>query len=306
MLLRMGRIGAARGDGQGVANSVQFARCGPLASNTYEPSGAEGQDIHIETAVLRVFRLRASSAIGARRLYPRARGRVRRARSRVAAAAGAAAGAARQSHRAQGSRRRPEGAGARLLADRADLCEARAIPGDAARCRRRLQMFAVSYLNPFDRGVTSGDGRVSRLPRPLAQIGDQTLLAQRAAGEAGVATVQDEPVVGVQKGSARARLPSASSRRRAGSCRAPGRGAVADPEDGGIDGDGRLAKGNIEHHVCGLRPMPGSASSASRSCGTLPPCSATSECALADHVLRLGAIKADGLDQRAHARTRPA
>src|SRR5580704_4712007 len=48
-------------------------------------------------------------------------------------------------------------------------------------------------------------------------------------------------------------------------------------------------------------PTPGNASSASRWCGTLPPCSATSILD-SDHVLRFGAIKPDGLDQGAHAR----
>ena len=33
-------------------------------------------------------------------------------------------------------------------------------------------------------------------------------------------------------------------------------GAVGNPEDMGVDGDGRLAEGDVEHHVGGLAPDP--------------------------------------------------
>ena len=45
-----------------------------------------------------------------------------------------------------------------------------------------------------------------------------------------------------------------------------------------------------------LRPTPGSASSASRSRGTTPPCFSTSAAACRDHVLRFAVEEADRLD----------
>ena len=51
-----------------------------------------------------------------------------------------------------------------------------------------------------------------------------------------------------------------------------------------------------------LRPTPGSASSASRSAGTLPPCSSTSFCDSATTFFALVRKQPDGLDEVAHAR----
>ena len=64
-------------------------------------------------------------------------------------------------------------------------------------------------------------------------------------------------------------------------------GAVRHPEGMGVDGDGGLAEGDIEHDIGGLAADPGSVSSPSRVLGTLPPCSAIS---LRDSAIRFLAL----------------
>ena len=64
-------------------------------------------------------------------------------------------------------------------------------------------------------------------------------------------------------------------------------GPVRHPEDVGVDGDGRLTEGDVEDDIGGLAADPGSSSSAARSSGTLPPCSATS---FRDSAARLRAL----------------
>ena len=54
-------------------------------------------------------------------------------------------------------------------------------------------------------------------------------------------------------------------------------GAIADAEDVGVDRDGRLAEGDVEHHVRGLAADAGQRfERVAVVRGTLPPCSAMS------------------------------
>src|SRR3954452_17125401 len=76
---------------------------------------------------------------------------------------------------------------------------------------RSMSLLRLSHQLPRARsGSVSPPGRESslsrrlgsrrhqhRLPRPFAEVGDRALLAQRATGDADVAAVQDQPVVGV-------------------------------------------------------------------------------------------------------------
>src|SRR5262249_53550566 len=96
-------------------------------------------------------------------------------------------------------------------------------------------------------------GRSDRLLGPATQVVDQALLAQRTARHAGVAAVQDQPVMGMQLEfigyhllEIRLDLARVLAGREAG--------AVADLEDVGVDRDGRLAERDVEHHVGGLAP----------------------------------------------------
>ena len=75
----------------------------------------------------------------------------------------------------------------------------------------------------------------------MAQIGDDTLFAQRLARETGIAAVQNQPMMRVQFVVRRHHLLELLldlewifSRRQAG--------AIADAENMGVDRDGRLAK----------------------------------------------------------------
>ena len=97
---------------------------------------------------------------------------------------------------------------------------------------------------------------LDRLFRPAAQIVDQTFLAQRPPRQAGVAAVQDQPVVGVALvlvGHHLLEVHLDLERRLAG--RQPG--PVADAEDVRVDRDRRLAERDIEHDICGLAPDAG-------------------------------------------------
>src|SRR5215472_4925605 len=120
------------------------------------------------------------------------------------------------------------------------------------RNRMRLRQFAVRGSGPTSHLRRSE----SPLLWPAAEIDDDALLAQRAARHARVAAVQDEPVVGVQLVGGRHHLLEVRldlERILAG--REPG--AVADPEDVGIDRNGRLAERDVEHDIGGLAPDPG-------------------------------------------------
>ena len=111
-------------------------------------------------------------------------------------------------------------------------------------------IFAMAYMVHIHkrmtrqaRGVDRDRTRLAPPPssRPLAQVGDNAFLAQRLARHAGVAPVQDQPMVRVRLYCAGTTcfeflldLERIFSRRQAG--------AVADAEDVGVDRDGRLAE----------------------------------------------------------------
>src|SRR5262249_32922967 len=85
------------------------------------------------------------------------------------------------------------------------------------------------------------------LGRPFADIGNQAFLAQRPARHAGVASVQDQPVVRVALvlvGHHLVELLLDLERGLAGRKS----GAVADPEDMSIDRDGRFTERDVKHH----------------------------------------------------------
>ena len=72
---------------------------------------------------------------------------------------------------------------------------------------------------------------------------------------------------------------------------------VGEAKDMGVDRDGRLAEGGVEHYIGGLSPAPGNASSASRSCGVCTAMLLGDRLREGDHVLRLGSIEPDRFDR---------
>src|SRR5262245_50718554 len=78
-------------------------------------------------------------------------------------------------------------------------------------------------------------------------------------------------------------------------------GAVSHAENVGIDRNGRLAEGNIEHHVGGLAPDPGQRLQRLARARDRAAVLADELSRQGDHVLRLGTVEADGLDQALHA-----
>ena len=108
-------------------------------------------------------------------------------------------------------------------------------------------------IDRAEAGVSHGFARRHQrgLARPLAQVGDHAPLAQRPARQAGVAAVQDQPVVRVQHVLLGDHLEQLQlDRQRVLARRQPG--AVADAENVGVDRHGRLAERDVEHHVGGL------------------------------------------------------
>src|SRR5580700_10241269 len=140
---------------------------------------------------------------------------------------------------------------------------------------------------------------VHRLARPFAEVGDDALLAQRPAGHAGITAVQDQPVMGVQPVALRHDFQQLHFDVERGLAdRQPG--AIANAEDVGVDGDGRLAEGDVEHDVGGLAA---DARQGFQRLAVVRNFAAVFFNELArktDDIFGLGAKKADGLDQIAH------
>src|SRR5258708_20129719 len=93
-------------------------------------------------------------------------------------------------------------------------------------------------------------------PWPFTQIGDQALLAERATCHAHVASVQNQPVMGMAFVLCRyhaIELGLDLEGRLAGCHASP----IADAEDVRIDGDSCLTKCNVEHDICRLSADPG-------------------------------------------------
>src|SRR4029078_480582 len=87
-----------------------------------------------------------------------------------------------------------------------------------------------------------------RLAAKFAQVADQTLGAAGLAREADIATVQDQPVMGVAQEFRRNELEQlVLDRARILSRRDPG--PVCDAEYVRVDRDGRLSKRRIQHYV---------------------------------------------------------
>ena len=84
--------------------------------------------------------------------------------------------------------------------------------------------------------------------------------------------------------------------------RFPGRqpGAVGDPKDMGVDGDGRLAERLVHHHVGGLAPDPGQLEQGVALARHLPAVIADQRLAQGHDILGLGVEQADRLDVLAH------
>ncbi len=106
--------------------------------------------------------------------------------------------------------------------------------------------------------------------RPATKVIDQTDLATRFARDARVASMQDQPVMGVALEfgwndffQSKLNFQRRFSRRQTG--------AISDAKQMGIDGDGRFTKGDVEHDIGRLAPHPGNFSSSSRERGTSPP-----------------------------------
>src|SRR5579883_3000674 len=131
--------------------------------------------------------------------------------------------------------------------------------------------------------------------RPAAEIVDQANLAARLARQAGIAAMQDQPMMRVQHELGRNYFlkPEFDLERRLAR-RKPG--TIGDAKYMGIDSDGAVAIGHIEHDVGGLPPCArqrldlrtGARHLAAELVDQL-----LREC---DDVLRLGAIESDGLD----------
>src|SRR5262245_8274810 len=139
-----------------------------------------------------------------------------------------------------------------------------------------------------------------RFPRPLAEVRDQARLAEGPPRQADVAPVQDQPVVGMALVFRRhhaVELGLDLQRRLAG-CHA---GPIADAEDVGVDRDGGLTEGDVEHDIRGLATDAGQRFQRLTRVRDLAPMLVRDFLRQGDEILRLGAEEADGLDQALQA-----
>src|SRR5712675_2335319 len=119
-------------------------------------------------------------------------------------------------------------------------------------------------------GRYDADDASNRLFRPAAEIVDQAYLAAGLAGEAGVAAVQDQPVMRVQHELRRnhaleAKLHLERRIARGQAC------SIADPKHVRVHRHGVFANAMLSTTLAVLRPAPGSDSSSLRVRGTSPP-----------------------------------
>src|SRR6202011_3040938 len=141
----------------------------------------------------------------------------------------------------------------------------------------------------------SGQG----LSRPLAQIGDQALLAKRTPRHAYIAPVQNKPVVRMALVSGRHDLIELAfhfERRR------PRRktSAIANTKDVGVNRNCRLAERHVENHICGFATHPRQCFERLTRARHLTPMLLQQLTGQANDVLRLGPKQPDGLDQVLH------
>src|SRR5262249_6843877 len=95
-----------------------------------------------------------------------------------------------------------------------------------------------------------------RLVLVAAEIAHHAGRAQRPSRHAGVAAVQDQPMMSVQLVFLRHLLLETEFDRENGLARSQ-IGAIADSEDMGVDRDGRLSERDVENDIGGLAPGPG-------------------------------------------------
>jgi len=134
----------------------------------------------------------------------------------------------------------------------------------------------------------------------LAQVADDTFLTQRLARQTSVTPVQNKPMVGmtlVLYGNDLFQFGFNLERRLAGSQT----GAIADTEDVGVDRDRRLAESNVEHDIGGLAPNTRQCLQCFPRARHLPSVLGQKLPRQCDDIFCLGAEKADGFDQLAHA-----
>src|ERR1044072_814259 len=121
--------------------------------------------------------------------------------------------------------------------------------------RRRLRSACVYSLRGIIRR-TPGVRLPRRLLRPAAEIVDDAALAQRLARDAGVAAMQDQPMMRMELVCVRHNLFEVQLALERRQSRRHG-GAVADAKDVRVDRDGLLAERDVEHDVRGLAPDAG-------------------------------------------------
>ena len=143
---------------------------------------------------------------------------------------------------------------------------------------------------------STSSSRCGRLRPEAAEVGDQAAPAFRLARLADIAPVQDQPVMGVAHvgGGHDLQQLHFDLERRLARRQAD---AVAEPEEMRIDRDGRMRRRRCSAphwRSCGRRRAGPPAPRGRR--GTSPPCLSISACDRRDHVLRLVAVEADGLD----------
>src|SRR3954464_4751733 len=129
----------------------------------------------------------------------------------------------------------------------------------------------------------------------LAQVADQAFRTPRLARDAHVAPVQDQPVMRVLQEFGRRELDQPVFHLARVVARGEV-GAVGDAEDMRIDCHGRLAERRVEHHIRGLAPDPGQRLQLVTRRRHLAAVFLDQQARKLDHILRLVAIEADGLD----------
>src|SRR6185503_16741064 len=154
---------------------------------------------------------------------------------------------------------------------------------------------SLPYAPPYSRTL------YDRLARPLAQVSNDACLAQRLACDASVTPVQNKPIV---------RMPFVFRRHHLlqfhfdfERCFA-GRqsGAVSDAKDVRIDGNRRLAEGNVEDDVGGLAADTGQRLQRFARARNLAAMFGDQLLRQRNYIFSLVAEQTDGLDEVAYAR----
>ncbi len=135
------------------------------------------------------------------------------------------------------------------------LDEAQALLGHRlTEAERRLWLRTGARWHPPARPARCAAFRAAA--QALAEMGDGAGRAVGLARLADIAAMQDQPVMGVALEFRRYFLFQRQFNRQRRFARREA-GPVGDPEDMGVDRDGRLAEGDVEHHIGGLAPDAG-------------------------------------------------